>query len=110
MTHNDDDNTPPDTEIIEAAALQLAVDETPDDAVLMARFEMALNGIRTSGDYTCLVMASKILAGKTYSISTDNPETVERVRSMAATLGAAIDGTGMDNGQTDMRVTPPMKS
>jgi hypothetical protein len=96
-------------EIIETAALSLAVDKAPDDTGLCARFQAALDRLEGPRDGVCLMLAVKIQSGLPYRITSDNPETVRRARSIASDLGARVEFT--EEGRlTSMQFTPPMKS
>jgi hypothetical protein len=80
-------------EIIELAALTIAVDKSPDDADLGPQLQRGLD--RMSGnDAMALMLAYKLLEGKRYSISSDNPATLSRCRALAAEMGAMVSVGG----------------
>jgi hypothetical protein len=96
-------------EIIEMAALQLAVDQSPTDTALIDSLKAAFERLEDLGDRICIVFAAKIQGGRPYNIDTDNSETVRRVRSLAADLGARIVDFEKGGGSTSIVFTPPTK-
>jgi TusA-related sulfurtransferase len=56
------------------------------------------------------MLAYKLLSGERYGITTDNPESVRRARSIAVDLGATIQELEQDDGMTQMVFAPAVKS
>jgi hypothetical protein len=76
-------------EIVALAHLTLAIDRSPDDKVLLERLELEMN--RLNGfEAALMVMARKLLEGRSYIISTDNPTNAARACSLAEYMGATI--------------------
>ncbi len=96
------------SEITELANLQLAVDQSPHDDTLQQRFKKALD--RAAGDSTGLglsQMAAKLMSGRSYQITSDNPETIARARSLASELGASIVEFEESENLTSIKFAPP---
>jgi hypothetical protein len=80
-------------EIVSLAALQRKIDlDSLDDRVSPADindFKNRLNRLDVNG-FVLLSVAGKILEGKSYSITSDSPETIRRCRSLAKHMGAFV--------------------
>lgn len=74
-------------EIIELAHLSLSVEQSSQDSASQEQLENRKPPQGT--DLLLLTFARKILEGKPYAIQSDNPETVRRVRAIAAQLGVS---------------------
>jgi hypothetical protein len=74
--------------LVEAAALQRKIDHdlsfSQED---LQRFEREIGKFNGS-DFIIMSLAINLLEGKQYSISTDNPDTTNRCRSLAEHMGA----------------------
>jgi hypothetical protein len=97
-------------EIVSLAALQLKID-SPDSDHGPSDIEVLKNGLArfNAGDCMMLMVAAKLLAGKPYCITSDNPETINRCRSLAKHLGASIQEIRVDGVITRMIVGPPWR-
>jgi hypothetical protein len=101
-------------EIIEIAALYVGLGQgTVEEA------DIDLARVRSMDDVerACFVMATKLLAGRDYEVSSDDhdPETIRRARSLAADLGATVEEcehpfawAGVQG--TSVLFTPPSRS
>jgi hypothetical protein len=61
-------------------------------------------------DVLCLRLVEKLLEGKPYGILSDNPESIKRVRSIAAHLGATVREVHERGGRTGIIFDPPPKN
>jgi hypothetical protein len=98
-------------EIVSVATLQREIDRAgtnrtvrPED---MARFKTAL-GQFDQADLVTMLLAAKLLERKTYLITSDNPQTISRAKSLAAHMGASMDLIREGNGVTQLRFNPPV--
>jgi hypothetical protein len=89
--------------------LCLAVDEAPDDKVLVERFTAAVYALERH-EVGPFMMAKELLYGRRIGIVTDNPESVRLIRSMVADLGATVQEFEQDDGKTKMLFAPAVKS
>ena len=90
-------------EILALAALQRKIDlDSLDDHVSPSDidgFKKGLDRLDANG-FVLLNVARKILEGKSYSITSDNPETISRCRSLAENMGASVNEIPEGNGLT----------
>jgi len=98
-------------EIVSLAALQLKIDspssdKNPSD---MDVFKMGLARFNDAGDCMMLMVAAKLLVGKPYCITSDNPETVSRCRSLAGHMGASVQELREGDGITRIILGPPSR-
>jgi hypothetical protein len=93
------------SEILRLATIINAPDEyfTPGKA---KAFEADLEGLSRDDMALCCV-ASKLLAGRGYSISSDNPETFAKYRALAEHMGATVSTPGSPPRQ--IVLSPPPK-
>jgi len=61
-------------------------------------------------DLLLLTFARKMLEGKPYAIQSDNPETVRRVRAIAAALGVSPSRFEQSERDTVMLFAPPARN
>jgi hypothetical protein len=96
-------------EIISLAALKRKIDL--DNAVSSSDMDAFKKGLDRFGDagIPMLMVAAKLLEGKGYQITTDNPETISRCRSLADHMGASIDVIRKDSWLTQMNFRPPSR-
>jgi hypothetical protein len=59
------------------------------------------------GDFSAMWVAVKLLDGKRYFVSSDNPETVARARTIALMVGGAVASLEESDGQTNILFAPP---
>jgi hypothetical protein len=80
-------------EIVSLAALRLKIDfDSLDDHVSpsdIVYFKRGLDRLDATG-FVLLSVAGKILEGKSYSITSENSETIRRCRSLAEYMGAFV--------------------
>jgi hypothetical protein len=91
-TNNHDDRSMNvnNQEIIELAALSLAIDKTPDDAALVQQYEERL-GQAEEFDTLALLLARNLLQGRGFGIHSDYSErNGGRLHSLAVDLGATV--------------------
>jgi hypothetical protein len=95
-------NTISNEEIVSLAALQrkIQVDSfgdhvSPSD---IDDFKDGLNRLDITG-FVLLGLAGKLLEGKSYSISSDNPETISRCKSLAEYMGASVNEISENEGE-----------
>ena len=95
-------------EIIELATLYLAVDQSPEDDILAERFSVALEHAFDTDSAGAMQtwLAIKLLSGRPFELTSDNPETIRRARSIAADLGAMIEEFEQDGGSTRVVFKP----
>ena len=103
-------------EIIEAAkaviATIAAIDEGKfeDEAAAGAAFYSIYGGFDRD-DYSLVTVAEKILGGRPYFISSDNPEKISRARSLAGAMGATVEENAehpmLPNVGNAIRILPP---
>jgi hypothetical protein len=60
-------------------------------------------------DGMLLLMTTKLLEGKPYLITTDNPETVRRAKSIATDIGASFEFIHEDDWTTQIRFDPALR-
>jgi hypothetical protein len=97
--------------IIELAALERRVDqhELADD---IRQFEMELARLAPT-DLMMLRFASKLMNGKPYRVTSDNPESIRRHIALAQEIGATFDDSmddpflGPRPGMTSITFFPP---
>jgi len=80
-------------EIVRLAALQQQIDlDSVDDHVSpldVEQFKKGMDRLDVDG-FVLLNVARKILEGKPFSITSDNPETITRCRSLIDHMGASV--------------------
>jgi hypothetical protein len=100
---NDKMNNISNEEIVSLAALQRKIDlDSLDDHVSpsdIAGFKEGLGRLDATG-FVLLNVAEKILEGKSYSITSDNPETISRCRSLVKHMGAFVKEISEASGRT----------
>jgi hypothetical protein len=84
------------------------IDQSPDDEMLVKRFESALE--RLGHGKLHILLARKLLSGRPYRIDTDNAESVRLARSIAADLGASIEEYVESGGTTRVVFKPAARS
>jgi hypothetical protein len=94
-------------EIVEYAYIMLAALRTPDDAALTRQLKegvarVARSAGREDGKLACIVAG--LLNGYSYSTESDNPETLKRLRTLAADIGARVT----ELGASSLRFDPPL--
>ena len=99
--------------IIEVATLVLKCDQTGNADDLrqldqeLSRFEAA--------DHAALTLAYKLMEGKPFRMTSDNPETIRRSTAIAQQIGATFDDTmddpllGPKLGMTSITFFPPLR-
>jgi hypothetical protein len=58
-------------------------------------------------DFVTAHITSKLMDGKSFSITTDNPDTISRMRTLAQDLGAPITEFRERDGLTQIVIAPP---
>jgi hypothetical protein len=77
-------------EIIELANAQVALGRSPDDEALLEWVKDGWQKLGTGQEGAMLVLATKLLDGKRYRISTRSFEDAQQYRAFAEKLGAII--------------------
>ncbi|WP_334403299.1 hypothetical protein [Bradyrhizobium sp. AZCC 2289] len=97
-------------EIVSLAALQLRIDSPGSDRHPLD-MEVFKNGLArfNAGDCMMLMVAAKLLAGKPYCVTSDNPETISRCRSLAEHMGASVQEIRADGIITRIILGPPCR-
>ena len=99
--------TKSDAEIVSIAHLVLAVDARKASK---AELEQALDRLTETSDCMAMTMAVELVSGKKCYVSADDPETVARARSMAATVGGTVENVKVDDdGSTHITFAPPAR-
>ena len=100
-------------EIVSLAALYRKIDldslgdqVSPSD---MDDFKKGLDRLNSGGSIGMLMAARKLLEGKPYCITSDNPETIGRCRSLAGHMGASVDEFRAGGGLTKIILGPPSR-
>jgi hypothetical protein len=93
-----------DAELVQIAHLVLAADAGKASANELGR---ALDMIKGAADSGAMWLAMKLIEGKSYAISTDNPETVVRARSIAQAVGGTVASIEESDGRTSIIFAPP---
>jgi hypothetical protein len=96
--------------IIALAALQHRIDlsslRTDVSPAERETWTKGVNGLNSAG-LRMLRLASKLLEGKPYAITTDNPETIRRSLPLADCIGASIQSVSERDGITKIVFGPP---
>jgi hypothetical protein len=111
------DMTTRNAKIIELAALMRKLGrieefKTDEDERLCGQYQAALSQLE-SVDIANAVMVSKLLDGKPYSVTSDDPEHIRRATELAQEIGATIDDSADDTflgsqpGMTSVTFFPP---
>ena len=98
--NNNDDKT-----IVELAALQLKIDGGSPSTNEVQKLEQGLAGL-SSSDFAVMNLALRLLAGKNYSVTTDNVDTAKRCRSLADHMGASVEEVFEGGGLTKIIFRP----
>ena len=94
--------------IVRLASLSLEI-KTEEDHPEVASFEEGLAKLDHYGRMAVLVV-SKLLQGKPYEASTDNPTTISWALKLAKHMSAAVSVKESANGKiTTIRLEPPLK-
>ena len=98
-------------EIVALAGLQLKIDSLGADKNPsgLDAFKKQLDRLTGAGDCMMLMVAAKLLAGKPYCITSDNPETIRRCKSLAEHMGASVQELCVGCGMTRMILSPPSR-
>jgi putative intracellular protease/amidase len=99
-----------DAEIAEVACLIMALDASPDDEGLVRRVDDRLKQCASVVEGALVMLAHKLLCGRPYGVSSDNPESIRRYRSMAMHLGATITEADEGAGMTSLRFDPATRN
>ena len=100
--------------IIEAAKLKSKLESITDHRLVEhALFEWkAAVAKLDSSDHELMVMAERIVEGKPYIAMSDNPDRIQRYRSVANDLGATVKDGGnaypMPEGMMAITIIPPV--
>jgi hypothetical protein len=90
-----------DNEILELAVMEIAMDAAPNDEQLIERWKRGFDAVPRT-EHVLLRLATKILEGKPYAITSDNDATLVRCRAFAEGLGAEV----VDRGPYSIVVLP----
>jgi hypothetical protein len=101
-------------EIVSLAALQrkmidlesLGDHVSPSD---MDVFKKSLDHLSSAVGFVLLMAARNLLEGKPYCITSDNPGTISRCRSLAEHMGASVDEFREVDGLTKIILGPPSR-
>jgi hypothetical protein len=95
-----------DAEIVQIAHLVLAVDagEASEDELAPP-----LDTVKGAADSLAMWVAVKLIEGKQYAVSTDNPETVRRARSIAQAVGGTVESAEEAEGMTRLLFSPQVR-
>jgi hypothetical protein len=100
-------------EIVSLAALQRKIDlNSPDEPASpsdMDAFKKDLDRLNSVRDFAMMTVARKLLDGKPYCITSDNPQTIKQFRSLAGHMGASVDECSDAGGLTKIIFGPPSR-
>ena len=97
--------------ILELATVTLRDEiSAADEAAFSAAYDEAAK--RDPAAPVLVMLASKLMAGRPYSITTDNPETARRCSAFATWLGASIEEPTSDltGSRTSLVFTPQRRN
>ena len=96
-------------EIVRLATLHLALDQGPEDVDAKMEFEQGLDRLERE-EILLVTAALKLLKGKPYAMSTDNPSRVARWRSLAEHMGAPVRTCEEEEGMTHIIFDAPCRN
>jgi hypothetical protein len=99
--------------IIEAAKLQMKLEQIDKERELASahhEWKTALSELEPA-DIAASLMVSKVLSGNRQLVTSDNPDTIQRWRSLAKDIGATVEDGGnpypMTAGMIAITILPP---
>jgi hypothetical protein len=95
------------SEIIEIAALVLAVDQGKAEGAVL---QQALDRFTDRMDHSRLFMATKLMEKGRFQFNSDNPESIRLMRSLAEDMGAMVEDVSGEDTGTSLFFTLPSKS